>query len=144
MHRTMSYNEMSARYIPIPNEHYIPSHERIQMKNGSNKQAQGSKDVSDFEATDFQLRLQSAYDDAEGHYRRALEDGIPKELARLIMPVGRYSKMRASANLRNWLQFLTLRLDSGAQYEIRQYAQAVEKHLTLLFPRTMELFNEND
>jgi hypothetical protein len=51
--------------------------------------------------------------------------GVPKELARLPVPVARYSRMRASANLRNWLAFLTLRMAPNAQWEIRQYANAV-------------------
>src|SRR3990172_2230213 len=38
-HRTQSYNEMSARYIPLPDENYIPSVERLMMRGGTNKQA---------------------------------------------------------------------------------------------------------
>jgi thymidylate synthase ThyX len=48
--------------------------------------------------------------------------------------------MRASANLRNWLAFLTLRQAPAAQWEIRQYADAVAGILTEHFPRTMQLF----
>lgn len=45
----------------------------------------------------------------EALYQEGIHIGIPKEIARLPVPVGRYSRMRASANLRNWLGFLTLR-----------------------------------
>ncbi len=58
------------------------------------------------------------------------------------MPVGRYSRMRASANLRNWLAFLTLREESHAQWEIRQYAKHMHTILHEKFPRTMGLFEE--
>jgi thymidylate synthase (FAD) len=75
-------------------------------------------------------------------YQRALNMGVPKELARIHLPVGRYSRMRASANLRNWLGFLTLRVASGAQWEIRQYADAVGTLIKQAFPRTWELFAE--
>jgi thymidylate synthase ThyX len=51
--------------------------------------------------------------------------------------------MRASANLRNWLAFLTLRLDGAAQWEIRQYAQAVSEFVKDKFPRTWGLFEES-
>jgi thymidylate synthase ThyX len=53
--------------------------------------------------------------------------------------------MRASANLRNWLQFMTLRSDKNmnAQWEIRQYANALGQILNELFPKTMELFNHD-
>lgn len=66
--------------------------------------------------------------------------GVPKELAREHLPVGRYSAMRASANLRNWLAFLTLRMDYHAQHEIRQYANAIAKIIEARFPRTYQLF----
>jgi thymidylate synthase (FAD) len=56
--------------------------------------------------------------------------------------VGRYSRMRASANLRNWLAFLTLRMDNAAQWEIRQFANALHDILQPLFPRTLALFDE--
>jgi len=51
--------------------------------------------------------------------------------------------MRASANLRNWMQFLELRCAPQAQEEIRLYAKAVFAILELDFPRTMKLFRGN-
>jgi thymidylate synthase ThyX len=66
---------------------------------------------------------------------------VPKELARVRLPVGRYSRMRASANLRSWLAFLTLRMASNAQYEIREYANVVHGMLASAFPRTLKLFD---
>jgi len=75
-------------------------------------------------------------------YELYLSKGIPKELARLVLPVGHYSRMRASANLRNWLAFLTLRMAPNAQWEIRQYANAVSELIAEEFPRTYALFVE--
>ena len=141
-HRTQSYNEMSARYIPIPDENYIPSIERIGMRGGKNKQAQGLKDLDQNHAEYWARSLEIFYDTAQAFYQNGLEIGIPKELARLCIPVGRYSKMRASANLRNWLGFLTLRMDPAAQWEIREYARAVGEIISEKFPRTWELFQE--
>lgn len=141
-HRTQSYNEMSARYVPLPDVNYIPTIERLMILGGSNKQAQGVGNILHRnEAEIFQRDLQKSYMEAEIQYQHALNNNIPKELARLIIPVGRYSKMRASANLRNWLQFLTLRMAENAQWEIRQYANAIGEIIALQFPRTWELFN---
>ena len=56
------------------------------------------------------------------------------------MPVGRYSQMRAQANLRCWLMFLTLRQDPAAQWEIQQFANAVAVLVGLKFPQTYKLF----
>lgn len=143
-HRTQSYNEMSARYVPLPNENYVPSIQRVwEGANAptTNKQAQGNgKYLSDDAAQAWISDLQEAYDNAELLYQRGINLGIPKELARLIVPVARYSKMRASANLRNWLAFLTLRKAPNAQYEIRVYADAVGQFIADRFPRTWELF----
>ncbi len=140
-HRTQSYNEMSARYTPLPNLNYVPSIDRLLISGGSNKQATSIGTVLDKEgAYTFQRRLQQSYIESENLYQLSLKNGVPKELARLVLPVARYSKMRASANLRNWLTFLTLRMDTNAQWEIRQYANAVGKIISNLFPRTWDLF----
>ena len=84
--------------------------------------------------------LQDFYDKAEAVYQKGLERGIPKEVARIVLPVGRYSRMRATANLRNWLAFLTLRMNPHAQFEIRQFANAVGEIIRQEFPRTWHLF----
>ncbi len=140
-HRTQSYNEMSARYTPLPDENYVPALFRIQLSGGSNKQAQG---MTELQAEHAQLgwigALKASYQAAQEAYEIGLRNGIPKELARLSLPVARYSRMRASANLRNWLAFLTLRMAPNAQWEIRQYANAVGEIVSQHFPRTWELF----
>lgn len=139
--RTQGYNEMSARYIPIPDEHYIPSLERCMMGGGSNKQAGGTgATLSEVDADCWRTNLIISNRIAQKTYEESLAMGISKELARLSMPVNRYSKMRASANLRNWLGFMTLRCDSSAQWEIRQYANEVAKLVEEHFPRTYELW----
>jgi thymidylate synthase (FAD) len=144
-HRTQSYNELSARYTPMPDINYVPTIERLMINaGGTNKQAGTVKDaaaLTEEQARKFQGRLETVYAETEGDYREALEAGIPKELARLVIPVGRYSRMRASANLRNWLAFLTLRNHHAAQWEIRRYAASLASLLEEKFPRTMELFN---
>lgn len=75
-------------------------------------------------------------------YQDGLRRGVPKELARLPIAVGRYSRMRATGNLRGWLAFLALRETPGAQYEIRVFANAVHAALAEKFPRTLDLFGE--
>jgi thymidylate synthase (FAD) len=98
--------------------------------------------MTEFRARSFQIEVERVYRDAQFAYELALKNGVPKELARLVLPVGRYSRMRASANLRNWLAFLTLRLDPAAQQEIRWYAGAVDKVIEAEFPRTWKLFHD--
>ena len=151
-HRTQSYNEMSARYVPLPDENYVPSIERILEGANAvtkNKQAQGTARhpmiLEEHDARAIRRGFEANYKLSESGYQGMLAEGLPKELARLVLPVGRYSKMRAGANLRNWLAFLTLRQAPNAQWEIQQYANVVADLLTEKFPKTMELFkNENN
>lgn len=142
-HRTQSYNEMSARYIPLPDENYMPTLDRLMTGANTptaNKQAQGSKTLLEGDALDWLAELADFYDRAQALYERGIAIGVPKELARLPVPVARYSRMRASANLRNWLGFLALRGHPTAQWEIQQYAQAVAELIHAHFRRTTDLF----
>lgn len=145
-HRTQSYNEMSARYIPLPDENYVPTHYRVMVGANTattNKQAQGNgKSLDRQDATDWLKQLTALYEQAQAVYQLGIDLGVPKELARLPVPVARYSRMRASANLRNWLAFLTLRQSPAAQWEIREYANAVGTIIAERFPRTWELFTK--
>jgi len=142
-HRTQSYNEMSARYVPLPDENYIPTPERCLIVSGANKQANaapGAQALTHESVLQWLAELEEIYAGAERVYQSGLKRGIPKEIARLPLPVARYSRMRASANLRNWLAFLTLRMAPNAQQEIREYANAVGALVANQFPRTWALF----
>lgn len=146
-HRTQSYNEMSARYIPLPDVNYVPHVFRVvegAAKAGANKQAQSVTQLAldqNGVRQDLEL-LEAVYTHAQETYQLLLDHGWPKELARLCVPVGRFSRMRASANLRNWLAFLTLRMHPDAQQEIRMYANIVGEIVSKVFPRTWKLFDD--
>lgn len=142
-HRTQSYNEMSARYSPLPNENYIPTIERCMLVGASKQGAAliGTSNLTHEGVIRWLELLNEAYIKAEDVYQHGLVIGIPKEVARILVPVGRYSQMRASANLRNWLAFLTLRMSAHAQWEIRQYANAIGEIIKEQFPQTWKLFS---
>lgn len=142
-HRTQSYNELSARYAALPDLFYVPSLERLIAGKQAIKNKQGSDDGFTAEqAEDFQSYLRGCYSMVRSQYEQLLSQGLARELARLVVPVAQYSRMRASANLRNWLAFLTLRMAPNAQWEIRQFANAVGTLIETAFPRTWQLFSE--
>jgi len=141
-HRTQSYNEMSARYTQLPDLFYVPATERITAQSKKNKQSSGAEELDPVVIADFREALAKTQREAYARYERAIKDNVPRELARLHLPVSIYSRMRASANLRNWLSFLTLRMEAGAQWEIRMYANAVAALVSNKFPRTYGLFSE--
>lgn len=125
---------------------YIPTIERLMLNSKTNKQAgciKGAEELTVEKALIFQGQLRFQYEQQEILYQAALRNGVPKELARVHIGVGRYSKMRASAVLRNWLAFMTLRSAEQAQWEIRTYSDAIAEILRTLYPRTMELFDGN-
>lgn len=143
-HRTFSYNEMSGRYVKMPNLHYVPAKERMVAQSKTNKQG-SAEALLDPELGDYLMgRFEEEQAEIYRNYEKALEGGLAREVARVNTPVSRYSRMRVKGNLRNWLHFLKLRMAPNAQYEIRVYANEVAKIVKELWPRSWELFEEYD
>ncbi len=145
-HRTQSYNEMSARYIPLPDENYIPSLERVmaeltQRQLTSRPQGNGKALTAEDAASG--LKSFRIVQPTQLVYQLGINLGVPKELARLPVPVLLdIHECELARNLRNWLRFLTLRQAPAAQWEIREYANAVGQIIAERFPRTWELFTK--
>jgi thymidylate synthase (FAD) len=125
-HRTWSYNELSARYRELPEEFYVPDPAKIGKQSESHKQMRefgAEADPATQEAAVNAIRASSERSFAT--YRELLDYGVPRELARSVLPVNTYSHMFATVDLLNLLKFLTLRTHEHAQYEIRVYAEAM-------------------
>ena len=141
-HRTQSYNEFSARYAQMPDLHYLPAPERIQRQSATNKQGSAEPVPADH-AESIRRALEGQQSSVYDYYDVLVKDGVAKEVARLNTPVSRYSKMRAKTDLLNWLRFLGLRMAPNAQWEIRQYANAVAEIVKSIWPRSYALFEEH-
>ncbi len=141
-HRTQSFNEMSGRYTVLPDLTYVPSIERLMasVQSKTNKQSSATG-FTEVQAAELQEAIRAAHVDSRLRYDAMIHAGVAREIARVVLPVAQYSRMRAKANLRNWLAFLALRMAPDAQWEIRQYANVVHTILTELFPRTVALFD---
>lgn len=131
-HRTQSFNELSARYRELPEEFYIPEAEQITTQSTDNKQMR-TDEVHEY-ADVWRKVMNTQNSSAFRLYKYMLADGVPRELARSVLPVSTYSHMFATANLNNWFKFLHERLHEHAQYEIRVYAEAILAQLELLYP----------
>jgi thymidylate synthase (FAD) len=129
-HRTWSFSEISGRYRKLPEEYYLPDVDKIGTQSKSSKQARDISDDTNDAVRSRRLDQLNAVDehcaDAFVLYRDLLAEGWPRELARMVLPLGTYSHMFATVNLLNLLKFLTLRSDPHAQYEIRVYAEAMQ------------------
>jgi len=143
-HRTQSYNELSGRYTKMPDLFYIPSIDRLMAGKQNTKNMQGSEDgFNEAEALNLSHLIKESTKEASDKYKYLIAQGVSREIARIVLPLNQYTKMRATANLRNWLQFLSLRLDESAQWEIRVYAESVALVIKEWFPRTYGLFEQS-
>jgi thymidylate synthase (FAD) len=121
-HRTASYNEVSARYTELPERFYVPSPDEIGVQAKGNKQMRALTGELNQTASDV---IRHACELSFGAYHALLEQGVPRELARTVLPLATYSRMFVTLNLLNLFRFLTLRCHPHAQPEIRVYAEAM-------------------
>jgi len=138
-HRTWSYNELSGRYKELKAEFYVPSSEIIGLQSTNNKQARDLVPNPHAEAAIGIMEKAMGYNYEA--YEVLLSLGVPRELARSILPVSTYSHMFGTVNLRNLLHFLDLRSADDSQYEIRQYANAIKELIKEIVPVTMEIYD---
>lgn len=143
-HRTFRLNEWSGRYSELADEFFVPEGWREQ----DTKNKQGStgsfnpvvSDVADLGVTlteAYQMQLESAYQ----FYKKMLELGVAKEMARFVLPVAIYTEIYVNCDLHNLLHFMRLREDPHAQKEMRDVAMAMKEIASSLFPWTMEAYH---
>lgn len=140
-HRTWSFNEISARYAELPEEFYIPDVAQITTQSATNKQMR--TEVQHPDALMWAGRMREANTAAFSEYKLMIADGVPRELARSVLPVSTYSHMFATVDLHNLFHFLKLRLHSHAQYEIRVYAEAMLELIEPIVPISTAAFREH-
>ncbi len=141
-HRTGAFNEYSMRYTEAVNEYYIPEAERCQAQSTFNKQG-SAEFLGEGTAKAIQDVIRNSSECAYDEYQRLLRMGLTRELARAVLPVNFYTKVRWKIDLHNLMHFLKLREDPHAQYEIRVYAEAIHNILSAHFPVAVAAFEEH-
>lgn len=138
MTKDHAWNEISGRYVPVT-DFYKPTNWRAQSEN--NKQAsEGSVEKQDEATKIFDSIMQSIVDS----YEKLLELGVAKEQARLILPLNQYTEVYWTASFQAIMNFIELRDEDTAQWEIRQYAIAMKKMMMELYPETTKIWFENN
>lgn len=137
-HRTQSFNEFSTRYAKVGEpSFYIPPAEALRTQVGK-PGAYHFEPLPPERAPEVQEKFDTAYRTALAAYHELLDLGVARELARNVLPLGMHTKFYATANLRNWLNFLSLRTDENALREIREEAAQVEAIVEERFPRSYQ------
>lgn len=141
-HRIGSYNEFSARYSEVPNDFHTPLPGEVRTQVGK----PGSytfEAVSDGTAKEVVATINEQNKHAYGTYKYLLELGVAKEVARMVLPMSMYTQFYWTVNARSLMNFLSLRTDANAQYEIREYANAVEMLFREQMPVTWSAWVEH-
>jgi len=150
-HRTANVNEYSARYSILDKEFYLPSSENLAAQSTSNRQGRG--DVLEGKQAEEVLKLlksdaERTYDNYEtmlnerfdGTKINESKKGLARELARMNLTLNTYTQWYWKTDLLNLMNFLRLRADSHAQYEIRVYADIMLDTVKKWVPITYEAF----
>ncbi|MDX0463500.1 FAD-dependent thymidylate synthase [Sinorhizobium medicae] len=153
-HRMANVNEYSARYSILDREFYVPAPEHLAAQSVQNRQGRG--EVVGAEEADEVLRILS--DDAQRNYNHYLEllnhdeagqqlrddyKGLARELARMNLSLNFYTQWYWKVDLHNLMNFLRLRADPHAQYEIRAYAEVILSVMQQWVPMTFDAFREH-
>lgn len=149
-HRTFSYNEISRRYVDTEPEFYWPDKWRKRadnVKQGSTEEASEYMHDPKYGNELWETHDEYVRDEVLGQvvnmYNGMIENDVAPELARMILPQNMYTEFYMTGNLRSWSHFLKLRLEAGAQKEVRDIAEQVEKLLQPLWPVSMKALMEH-
>lgn len=139
-HRTANVNEHSMRYTEAVNDMHKPNAWRSQSE--QNKQGSSEEIIPTHEVVQLKRIQQRMQDEARFEYERRLSLGVAREQARNDLPLSTYTKSVWKCDLHNIFHLLGLRLDEHAQYETRQFAEALACIVKELFPVSYQAFKD--
>lgn len=142
-HRTASLNEYSGRYSEMSDEFYVPPALDLVKQSKSNKQGRDEDDLlPEVEQSIVLSDVRAVQEHSLSNYKKFLERGLTRELARIVLPVSNYTECYWKIDLKNFMGFLKLRCDSHAQKEIRDYAWAMHELSKPHFPILFEAWHD--
>ena len=142
-HRMGRMNEVSGRYSVMRDEFYVPEDSCIARQSKDNKQGRESEPLPEKEAEEFRNAFEAGQKLSYEAYSKMLDKGLAREIARINLPLSLYTEFYWQMDLHNLFHFLKLRLDSHAQYEIREYAKVILEMVRKVCPMATASF-END
>ena len=131
-----AWNEISGRYVPVE-EYYIPENWRQQSED-SKQASVGSVKEQEEAAETYAKAIQVG----KHYYERLLELGVAKEQARIVMPLSQYTEVYWTASFQAIANFIELRDEPTAQWEIREYAKVLKEQMSSIYPKTMQIWSD--
>jgi thymidylate synthase (FAD) len=141
-HRTGRLNEISGRYSVMKEEYYLPEPEDIALQSPDNKQGRMEMPADPALSDRVRTILEEGREDIGDRYRKLLDMGLARELARIDLPLSLYTEWYWQMDLHNLFHFLKLRLDRHAQKEIRAYAEVILTIVETVCPVAAEAFRD--
>ncbi len=139
-HRTANVNEYSTRYSLAIDAMQTTLPDGWRTQAASNRQGSGEA-LSAAEGEKLSAAEAEYQRQARELYEQRIAQGIAREQARKDLPLSTYTEAYWKVDLHNLLHFLALRMDSHAQWEIRQYATTIGHEIVRpLFPLVWEAF----
>ena len=142
-HRMARMNEISGRYSVMADDFYIPALEDVAEQSTDNKQGRMSEPMPAERGVKVRAAIDAAHQQAYSGYKKLLDGGTARELARVVLPLSLYTEWYWQIDLHNLFRFLKLRLDSHAQKEIRAYAAVMKDLASKVCPMAFESFNRH-
>lgn len=142
-HRTASLNEYSGRYSLMPMLFYTPEKEQFQKQSSSNNQGRNGF-IEDSKYTAAVEQWNKNRLDNKRLYEDLTSNDIAREIARIDLPLSTYTQWYWKIDLHNLLHFLTLRVDSHAQWEIQEYGKVMAGMLKMIAPISYEAWIDYD
>lgn len=130
-HRSFTFQEFSQRYSSVT------TFEDIELR----LQGKTNRQVGDepYRNTEMEKRVAKALASIKNTYDSLIEEGVARECARMILPMAASSRLYMTGSLRSWLHFLQIRLEEGAQKEVRIISQEIYEILKEKFPTTFSV-----
>ncbi len=141
-HRTASVNEYSGRYSIMREEFYVPEPAQLRPQSLHNKQGRADEPLPAELAEQLVGRLEQTQKKLYAEYLELLQHDLARELARINLPLALYTEWYWKIDLHNLFNFLRLRMDEHAQYEIRVYAHTIANIVKVVVPLAWEAFED--
>lgn len=141
-HRSMKFQEFSQRYADVKSlgSASLPHLRRQDLKNRQNS----IDDLKPEMISDYYRRISSLYEESEHLYQEMVSNGVAKECAREILPLGSPTRLYMKGDLRSFLFYVAVRSGPETQLEHREIALEIKDILKQQVPAIYEAFFEEE